>query len=412
MADEPSRRRRLRFSLRSLMVAVLLIGSVAMLWRVRWPWVLEATLETSCASFNEACFSTDSNYLALIGTLDLFGQEPNVQCWDCASHEKIFQVSGVRRLGVPAFTHHSRLVTIESESISIRNATTGKAERVLNTAVLSKRPLYFAISSPSGEFIAAVADGITSIWDIDAEKLLWREEIGDSKAFFSPDSKWVAIAPIENSAAIFDARSGKRRFVVQPANAAYGAAFSPDGKQLFTWNVLGSYAIYSVDNQSKLLYELTPARSDCPFMRAEFSPDGQLISTIEAGAVIRTWNAKTGALVATSATQAGSDCVAFAFSTDSRHLFTAFYSQSPLILDARTCELLFRFPEQNHVPCATLSADGRHVAIGADGGKIALWTKRRDEGISGFFWLPEFWLTVVFAFAMMWSLRRDCREAR
>jgi hypothetical protein len=56
----------------------------------------------------------------------------------------------------------------------------------------------------------------------------------------------------------------------------------------------------------------------------------------------------------------------------------------------------------------TISADGNWVAICSDRNRFAyLYWRRRPEYWWGVAWLPEFWLTILFAPAFLWSVRRD-----
>ncbi|HEY3323271.1 MAG TPA: hypothetical protein VGP72_22645 [Planctomycetota bacterium] len=41
-----------------------------------------------------------------------------------------------------------------------------------------------------------------------------------------------------------------------------------------------------------------------------------------------------------------------------------------------------------------------------------IWSRRRPEHWWGLAWLPEFWLTLLFSGALVWSVRRDRRELR
>jgi len=43
---------------------------------------------------------------------------------------------------------------------------------------------------------------------------------------------------------------------------------------------------------------------------------------------------------------------------------------------------------------------------------IHLWRRHRPEQWWGFAWLPEFWITLALAGGLLWSLRRDWREGR
>lgn len=52
------------------------------------------------------------------------------------------------------------------------------------------------------------------------------------------------------------------------------------------------------------------------------------------------------------------------------------------------------------------------IATSTDCGDVVLLKRRRPEYWWGLAWLPEFWLTVVFGIALIWSLRRDWKTLR
>lgn len=68
---------------------------------------------------------------------------------------------------------------------------------------------------------------------------------------------------------------------------------------------------------------------------------------------------------------------------------------------------------------AFISSDGKHIAIydqtregllgDARGSTVGIWSRCRPEYWWGVAWLPEFWLTVVFGAAFVWSVLRDRR---
>ncbi|MGD0088628.1 MAG: hypothetical protein ABSE73_01795 [Planctomycetota bacterium] len=62
----------------------------------------------------------------------------------------------------------------------------------------------------------------------------------------------------------------------------------------------------------------------------------------------------------------------------------------------------------------TISEDGNWIIVCSDRHQFAfVWHRRRPEYWWGLAWLPEFWLTAVFAVAFVWSVRRDrCDDRR
>ena len=69
-------------------------------------------------------------------------------------------------------------------------------------------------------------------------------------------------------------------------------------------------------------------------------------------------------------------------------------------------------PERYHVTedwtYAEKSLDGKYMLM-SNKHQVKLWSARRPEYWWGVAWLPEFWLTLLFAGAFGWSVRRDKR---
>src|SRR4051812_8129134 len=93
-----------RFSLRTLLLLTLLVGSGVTVWSKREPWVLETTLETSVPYFEEIRFAPDSRRIALHGNSGTFANNTFIEVWDCGSPQKLCEVANGWRLGSPAFS--------------------------------------------------------------------------------------------------------------------------------------------------------------------------------------------------------------------------------------------------------------------------------------------------------------------
>jgi hypothetical protein len=80
----------------------------------------------------------------------------------------------------------------------------------------------------------------------------------------------------------------------------------------------------------------------------------------------------------------------------------------------RVCDGQHREREQINAPARVRQLefvpgyDDRFLGV-LDDGRICLWSRRRSEPWRGVAWLPEFWLTVIFAGGLVWSVWRDRR---
>jgi hypothetical protein len=97
------------------------------------------------------------------------------------------------------------------------------------------------------------------------------------------------------------------------------------------------------------------------------------------------------------------------FSPDGGRILTASHDHTARVWDARTGAELARLAHPDEVYSAAFSPDGERIATGGFDKEARLWRRRRPEWWWGVAWLPEFWLTLVFAVGLAWSIGRDWR---
>lgn len=79
----------------------------------------------------------------------------------------------------------------------------------------------------------------------------------------------------------------------------------------------------------------------------------------------------------------------------------------------REGKCVFTFPNRKHEPLGLdLNPTCDEVSINYQDEVVEVWRRRRPEFWWGVAWLPEFWLTVVFAVLLVWSLVPDFRTLR
>jgi WD40 repeat protein len=57
--------------------------------------------------------------------------------------------------------------------------------------------------------------------------------------------------------------------------------------------------------------------------------------------------------------------------------------------------------------CASFSPDGERIVTASGDGRCRIWRRYRPEWWWGIFYMLEFWFSVVFAAALVWSLLAD-----
>jgi len=140
---------------------------------------------------------------------------------------------------------------------------------------------------------------------------------------------------------------------------------------------------------------------------AAFSSDGTRVATGGADGTVRIFNPETGHCELLLTGQ-GAGIFSIRFSPDGRRLVTASRDETARVWDSQTgSELGPPLKHDGYVFSAEFSPDGRAIVTHSSVGDVRVWRRRRPEWWWGVFWLWEFWLTVAFAGVFVWSVVRD-----
>jgi hypothetical protein len=114
-------------------------------------------------------------------------------------------------------------------------------------------------------------------------------------AEFSPDGKWLATASADQTARVWDVRTGQPVTPpLQHKGGVFCARFSADGRRLVTGSLDKCARIWDA-RDGRLL--AGPLRNRGVVPTARFSPDGRQLLTIAANDPARVWDATTGKLL-------------------------------------------------------------------------------------------------------------------
>jgi WD40 repeat protein len=111
-------------------------------------------------------------------------------------------------------------------------------------------------------------------------------------ATFSPDGRWVVTASSDNTARVWDARTGQPISPpLQHQDAVSSASFSPDGK----------WAVTASDDKTARVWDAQsgqpispPLEHQDPVFSGCFSPNGKRVATASEDNTARVWDAETG----------------------------------------------------------------------------------------------------------------------
>jgi WD40 repeat protein len=194
-------------------------------------------------------------------------------------------------------------------------------------------------------------------------------------AQLSGDGRLVLHKPYEGEAFLLaDAATGKTRARLihdreRSGSVSYFAAFSPDGRLVFT----------SVGSRDARVWDVLSAR---PVMHLQnlaggatfgtFSPDGGRLAVV-AGKVASIWDVRTRELVATL--EGHEEAIARAsFSPDGKQIVTGGQDHQALLWESATGKVLALFVgHTGAITQVAISPDGKLVATGSTDGTVRVW---------------------------------------
>lgn len=194
-----------------------------------------------------------------------------------------------------------------------------------------------ACYSPDGKLILTSADDNTAkIWDAKTGGLLTdlvENANGIRIALFSPDGK--KIVTIGDTAKIWDTQTGNLLgYLTADTIKVRSASFSPDGKKIIILSYKNAARIYNALNGEFLVDLKGP-----PIYNAGFSPDGKKILTSSENYIAKILNSQNGAFI-TDLKGHTAAILSADFSPDGKRIVTSSYDQKAKVWDAETGNLL------------------------------------------------------------------------
>ncbi|MGD0093164.1 MAG: WD40 repeat domain-containing protein [Planctomycetota bacterium] len=415
------KRRWFRFSLQTLLIFALLIGSGMGLWWKWEPWVVGQTVVCAKTWSGGSVFSADGT-LAAFWSWNPYERStptdppilytPELQVYEVATLRKVSELSGLLQ-GISslifspegtqllAVSHDDGgfIWDVRSGSLLRRLEYGGhlcgsfspdgtkllllngsdSLEKVLLCDLTSTAPAGFlelpdvvrSVSwSPDSKHLLSLCDSDKQIVLLDARSLKRTGGVGTttdlySGAGFFPDGVRFWATTYENQAIVFDAADCRELWRVHYSEFWSDVLFAPDGKS----------ALLLCDSENRLAMSdasLHPRFALAPRLglsgKVWFSEDGPRVLAVDNSGCgsVHIWDSRTG-----------------------KHLAQLRSSDS-----------------DTYIHDATLSPNCARIAI-ADRHRLKTFSRRRPEYWWGVAWLPEFWLTAVLALAFAWSVWQD-----
>ncbi len=459
--SDPPRRRRLRFSLRTLLIFVLLLGSATTLWW-RWePWGVVATLP-SMLSVPEPMFSSDGKFI--VSTI--LRQGKLIIC-RCALNGDLFNLKVVDDVNHIAMSPDSTRVVAMTKSrgpfgqyrgegpkgsITIVDVINGTELRTINLSAESyPSPIVF---SRDGRRLIGGERAV--IWDADTgAKVLELEhrpstsgcigfETEEQRLAYEAEEK-EKIARTTNDARAATNLSAFARTVdierlrvvlSDSGNVLMTSVKGTDATQLWDTTTDAKLAevkidlscyynfrlfdsprgerlvgLVSGDEQSWLLDARTGERlcllpgKPNSLDVSPYTSDSGIVGIYKGDVPISLWD--LGGAKQLAEFEDGLERVFV--SPDGKKAALSFkdrFRVEILELATATNRGALNFDSPNKCMFCAFSPDSSYLLTTDDSNDALLWQRRREEGFLGLLALPEFWLTPLLAFALLWSLRR------
>jgi len=200
-------------------------------------------------------------------------------------------------------------------------------------------------------------------------------------AVFSLDGKRIVTASRDNTAKIWDAKTGKELTTLKghiwPLTSA---VFSSDGKQVLTASRDRTAKIWDVQTGREII---TLEGHPHWVVAAVFSPDGKRVLTASYDKTAKIWDAQTGKELTTLKGHAGNVNSA-AFSPDGKHIVTASHDKTAKIWDAQTGRGLITLKgHSGSVSTAVFSPDGKQLMTSSLSlnGDVKIWDVQTGQEI-------------------------------
>lgn len=272
-----------------------------------------------------------------------------------------------------AFSQDGKMLATASNDRTIKlwDAVTGEE---ITTLKGHTGQVWSVVFSPDGKsLVTSDTENTVKVWDLHATleftsrtRDLPRENIF---AVFTPDSQKLAVGRTERID-IVEAATGRVLATCDGSiRASTSAAFSPDGKRLFTGCHDGTASVWDAASGKELL----TFKGHTAFIASvALSPDGQTLATGSHDSTVKLWQPATGQELATL--KAGNLVRAVAFSPDGKRLASGGHDNATRLWDAATGRELAAW--RGHTkPILTLafSPDSATLATGSADSTVKLW---------------------------------------
>jgi WD40 repeat protein/DNA-binding SARP family transcriptional activator/energy-coupling factor transporter ATP-binding protein EcfA2 len=230
--------------------------------------------------------------------------------------------------------------------------------------------------SRDGSRLATAGEG-AAVWNARSGRRLFvlgRPTAAVHDVAYSSDGRRLATGGEDGGATVWNAATGTRFADLRDSGGKVSVSFSPDGARLATGDYAGVLRIWDLARRRAVRTFTSPH----PLCGVAWSPDGSRVGAGDCGtnygsASGRVWNVRTGRLVVVSDPRYGA-ALTLAFSHDGRHFATPNLDGTAEVWDARSGQLAASFDQHTGLVYAlAYSPVGNVIATGGTDGTARLW---------------------------------------
>jgi WD40 repeat protein len=331
-------------------------------------------------SLTSVAFSPDGTRIAT-GSYDR-----TAKIWDARTGRPLLELKGHSSdvMSVAFSPDGLRLATGSSDkTVKFWDAHTGTPAVDLIRHTLGVMGVAFHPNRDASAILTASIAGTVKVWDIRSGEALATyglpKGVGVLGLALSPDGSRFATTNTDNTATIWDARTGLPiRTLRGHTNKIQCVAFSADGSLLATGGQDKITKIWDVATGT-LRHDLQ-IEGGAGYLA--FSPDSGAPRLATAGVdkTLRIWDAMTGQLMAafrSPSYPASSPFMCVAFSPDGEKVITGNYNKAATVWNVRTGAISVELHGHTDiVACAAFSPDGKRIVTGSEDRSIRIWDAR------------------------------------
>lgn len=301
---------------------------------------------TGC--IKSAVFSPDGKYI-LTASMD-----STMRIWDSETYEQINQISMGISLNHAEFSPNGKLIAIALNDSTIRIYDAKTSMQTTKPFKHNKEVNYVSFSH-DGNRIVSAADNSIFIWNVSTGKAIMNFEGHKHKincAYFNPTGQYVVSASQDNTARIWDVKTGKQIGLLGLGTGTskfyYNdntAKFSPDGKL-----IVSSFNSIFEETFSIILWDALSYKPYGPKFNGNnnrvydvaFNPNGKYIASASYDGIVRVWNSESGKQVIQPFVGHTDRVLSVSFSSDGNRIVSASSDNTVHIWDFPLLENLIK----------------------------------------------------------------------